>query len=128
MKKLLYIISLVALVISFSSCKKEDAAKDVDNSITKLKLFNNKFQELNSDSVISRDGENSDYETLKALAVDYYESMNKINSQIEEERKAIEKGESGDGYIDAYKKALDEKQSEIEAATTEFTENLNMLK
>lgn len=128
MKKLLYIISLAALVISSSSCKKEEAAKDIENSLTKLSVFNNKFQELYSDSIITKDGINSEFEQLKSLAADYYEVMNKINGHIEEERKAKEKGESIDGYEDAYKTALKEKESIIEKTTTEFIENLNKLK
>lgn len=128
MKKLLYIIGLVFVVFSLTSCDKEDAGKDIDNSITKLKIFNKEFQELNNDGVISKEGEKSEYSELKNLAGEYYESINKINTNIENERKAKEEGESIDGYEDAYNAALAEKQSEITAATKEFTENLNKLK
>lgn len=129
MKKILYLIGVILFAGFLTSCDKEDAVKDLDNSIVKLKIFNKKFQDFYSDGVISRikDDKSSEFNQLKDLANEYYESMNKINSQIETARLEKKEGAKEEGYEEAYKKALNERNSEIEALTSEFIENIQKL-
>ena len=131
MKKILILSGIIALAFTFSSCKKEDANKDVDDCIKKLNYFNETFIDFNQDGVISRDTleteKKSEYDKLKKIASEYYEMMNKINSQIEDEKERLEKGKKIKGYEKEYKKALIEKQSEIDKSTASFEENLGKI-
>lgn len=130
MKKTLLYIPLVLVMILFASCKKEDAAKDVENAINKLIVFNNTFDELYADGVISKEApnedEDSEYDKLKQIASQYYETMNKINRTVEEEAEDLKDGEVNE-YEAEYKKVVEEKASEIEEATKKFEENLGKI-
>lgn len=127
MKKLAHIFIIVFLSLAIVSCSKKDATKDVDLSVSKLTQFNKTFDELYEDGVISTDTikgeEQSEYDKLKKLASEYYESINKINSTIKEEE---EDGKSE--YSEAYKKALEDKNEEILKQTQLFEENISKMK
>jgi len=132
MKKIIGILCLVSLTLAFASCSKVEADKDVESSVAKLNQFNEKFAALYEDGVISTDTvaekENSEYDELATLANEYYEIMNKINSQIEEEREKAEKGKKVKGYEEAYKKALEANKENIESATALFELNISKIK
>lgn len=131
MKKIIGILCLVSLTLAFASCSKVEADKDVESSINKLNQFNDKFAELYKDGVISTDTvadkENSEYDELSTLANEYYEIMNKINSQIKEEKEKAEKGKKVKGYEEAYKKALEANKDDIESATVLFELNISKI-
>ncbi len=131
MKKIIGILCLVSLTFAFASCSKVEADKDVESSITKLNQFNDTFAALYEDGVISTDTvadkEKSEYDELGTLANEYYEIMNKINSQIEEEREKAEKGKKVKGYEEAYKKALEANKEDIESATALFELNISKI-
>ncbi len=128
MKKIISILSLVAITFMFVSCDKVEADKDVEKCILKLNQFNEKFAELYADNVISRDTvsgkELSEYDELEKIATEYYELMNKINSQIKDEKEKAEKGKKTKGYEEAYNKALEDNKEEIEKSTTLFEQNI----
>ncbi|MBN2892596.1 MAG: hypothetical protein JXL97_12080 [Bacteroidales bacterium] len=130
MKKIFLYIPFI-LVLLFASCKKEDAAKDVENALNKLAYFNEKFEELYVDGVISTEAPNEDekseFDQLKKIASEYYEIMNKINSNIEEEKEDLEKGKSIDDYEKNYNELLKEKQAVINELTMKFEENLSKM-
>ncbi|HOY39145.1 MAG: hypothetical protein KBB11_02030 [Bacteroidales bacterium] len=131
MKKILYLSIAVVLTLSIASCKKYDVAKDVDMSILKLNQFNDKFAEFYKDEVISKDTleneKSSEFDQLKKIAGEYYEIINKINSQIKEDQERVKNGKKSKGYEDDYKKALSEKNDAIEKSTGLFIENMNKL-
>lgn len=131
MKKIL-ILCVLTLAVGFASCNKEEPSKDVEVSIKKLNYFNQSFDEFMSDGVISRDtvaGEkSSEYDKVKKTATEYYELINKINGQIKDEHKRIEKGKKIHNYEEKYNKALEEKKSEIDAAVAGFEERILKLK
>lgn len=131
MKKTLYLIGIFALVLSFTACNKVEADKDVDNSINKMKQFNELFDKFYEDGVISKeakdDKEESEFDQLKAVANEYYEIINKINNQIKEDKENVERGKESNNYEEAYKKALDDRKADIEEATKAFEANLNKI-
>lgn len=126
MKNILVITLVVILSTSLFSCKKNDAKKDIDTGIVKLKQFNNKFNELYTDGQISRDTlegkESSEYDELKQISAEYYEVVNKINGAIEKETK-----KKKDKYTKKYKELLEEKKGEIDDVTSKFNENLTKI-
>jgi flagellar biosynthesis/type III secretory pathway protein FliH len=126
MKKIL-ILGFVALALVFTSCKKENPEKDVQNSINKLTYFNNSFNEFNADGVITVEGEDNEFGQLKKIASDYYEAINKINTKVTEDRDKVAEGKKSTGYEEAYKAAIKELDAEISKATTEFTANMEKL-
>jgi predicted transcriptional regulator len=129
--KNIFVIGLIALAFSFTACDKEDAAKDVDYCIKKLNQFNTEFAEMYEDGLISKDTiegeENSEYDQIKKLASQYYELVNKINSNIEEEKELAEKGKKTEGYEEAYNQTLKEREEDITKAVELFEENLKKL-
>lgn len=131
MKKIL-IFGMIALAFGFASCSKEEPVKDVDTCIKKLNYFNTAFEGFMEDGVISKDtieGEkSSEYNKIEATATEYYELINKINSQIADEKERIEKGKKIHDYELKHKEALEAKKEEIEAASALFIENLNSMK
>ena len=130
MKKTLYLIGIIILALSITSCNKVEADKDVDNSINKMKQFNELFDKLYEDGVISKeaeDKEDSEFDQLKALANDYYEIINSINNQIKEDKENVERGKKSNNYEEAYKKALDDRKTDIEKVTKAFEANLNKI-
>lgn len=131
MKKLLYISGIIIISISIMSCTKNDAVKDLDLCIAKLNQFNQKFAELNKDGVIAKDtvanAKESEFDQLKKIAGEYYDAINKINSNIKEEHEKVAKGKKSAGYEDAYKKAIETKKAEIDKATALFIENINKI-
>ena len=129
MKNILKVIILSLVVLSFSSCKdKMNAEKDVNACVSKLKQFNTKFEEFNKDGVISKDGDKSEFNKLKKIAAGYYEAVNKINSNIKDEKEAKAAGEEIKGYEEAYKKNLQDRNSEIEPLVEKFKANIEALK
>ncbi|HXK81306.1 MAG TPA: hypothetical protein PLO05_04020 [Bacteroidales bacterium] len=130
MKKTLYLIGIITLALSITSCNKVDADKDVDNSINKMKQFNELFDKLYEDGVISKEAEgkeDSEFDQLKTLANDYYEIINSINNQIKEDKENVEKGKKSNNYEEAYKKALEDRKTDIEEVTKVFEANLNKI-
>ncbi len=131
MKNKSYIFGLVLMAIFFTSCSKLEVDKDVDNCIVKMKLFNNKFEELYNDKKISKEAESgqdaSEFEQLKKNASEYYELMNKINSAIEDERKEVEEGGKAEGYEDEYNRILENRKGEINSVTETFMNNLKKI-
>ncbi|MBN2681344.1 MAG: hypothetical protein JXR58_02440 [Bacteroidales bacterium] len=123
MKKIRNIFILGLVAFALVSCTKKDATKDVDLSIAKLEQFNKTFDELYEDGVIATDTvegkKQSEYDELKKLASEYYESINQINTAIKEEKE-----DGKDEYSAAYKKALEEKNEKILELTAKFEENL----
>ena len=129
MKKILLYIPII-LLISLSSCKKEDASKDVNASISKLVYFNEIFKEFYSDGNISTEAtgeEKSEYAKLKKIGGEYYDLMNKINNQVKKEKEALADGDEIDNYEDAYKKALKDNEDKINKVTEEFQKNIEIL-
>ncbi len=106
MKKILLIIVSLFLLFSLTSCKKEDATKDFENSIEKLKYFNTQFETYYADGVISKKssgkGEVSEFDDLKKIATEYYELMNKINRTVEAEREDLKDGQTVSEYEKLY--------------------------
>jgi len=133
MKKLT-ILSLVILAFSFTACDKENANKDVENCINKLNHFNTTFNEYNADGVISKEKnlgkrkDQSEFGNLKKIASEYYELMNKINSNIADEKEALEKGKKIDDYEKKYRESIMTSKSEIEKATSIFNKNIEEMK
>jgi protein subunit release factor B len=130
MKKALYMIGIFAFALTFTSCNKVEADKDVDNSINKMKQFNELFDKLYEDGVISKeakDKEESEFDQLKAVANEYYEIINKINNNIKEDNENVERGKKSNNYEEAYKKALDERKDDIKEVTKIFEDNLNKI-
>ena len=127
MKKIL-IFGMIALAFGFASCSKEEPVKDVDACIKKLTYFNTSFEGFMEDGVISTDtitGEkSSEFDMVKKTATEYYELVNKINSQIEDEKERLEKGKKIHDYEVKYKEALEAKKAEIETAAAKFEENI----
>ncbi|HBS86208.1 MAG: hypothetical protein A2W91_09445 [Bacteroidetes bacterium GWF2_38_335] len=121
MKKITKILLAGVLCLFLASCSKKDAVKDLDFSLKKLEVFNEKFDELFKDGVISTEAkgdEKSEYDQLKTLAGEYYESINKINTALKE---------GDEDYVAAHKKALEEKQADIDKLTAKFMENLEKM-
>jgi hypothetical protein len=129
MKKTVYLSGFLVLLLSIISCSKIDVEKDVNLSIAKLNQFNNQFNEFYTDGIISKDTlqnqKSSEFDQLKKFASEYYEVINKINAQIEEEKEAASKGKKVDGYEDAYVKSIE--TLEVEKATSLFIENLGKI-
>ncbi len=115
-------------MLSFISCKKENPVKDLDNAVNKIKAFNTKFEEFYSDGIISKESssekEKSEYETLKKIATQYYDIMNKINTNIKLEKKDLNKGETIGKYQAEYERLVKEREKEIKEITEIFNENL----
>ncbi len=130
MKKLM-IYGLIAMAFLFSSCSKDDPKADVDKLIVTMERYNDTFDKLNEDGVISREApnedENSEYDELKEIANQYYEGLNNINKKIDKEKTRIEDGKKVNNYEDGYKTAVKEKEAEIEKVTKEFIEKVKML-
>lgn len=127
MKKFL-ILGLVAVAFVFTSCNKENATEDVDKAIKKLEYYNETFADFYSDGVIDTvqvdKKTKSEAERLKKIATEYYEMINKINSNVKDEREDVEKGKKSKGYEDAYKAALEAKAEEMNAAYELFAKNV----
>ena len=129
MKKILLYLPII-LIVSLTSCKKEDAGKDVNASISKLVYFNETFNELYADGKISTEAtgeEKSEYSKLESIGSEYYDLMNKINNQVKKEKEALAEGDEIDNYEEAYKKALKDNEEKINTVTTEFQKNLEIL-
>ncbi len=125
MKKTYLILFVIAVL--FSSCKKEDALKDVGNAISKMTYFNETFDTFFEDGIIETEGvgeEDSEYDKLKGIATEYYDIMNKINNNIKLEKEKLEKGKKIDNYEEKYLETIKEKEDEILKATKLFEENL----
>ncbi len=131
MKKILYFIGIITLVFTLTSCNKVEADRDVDNCINKMNQFNELFSELYADGVISKEvsgGQSeSEFDKLKVVANEYYELMNKINNQIKDDKERVEKGKKPKNYEEAYKKALNDRRTDIEEVTKIFENNLNKI-
>lgn len=124
------IYGFIALAFVFSSCSSDadkDAKGDVDKLIINLNYFNETFNELYEDGVISKEGDDSEYDKVREIANQYYEALNNMNKKIEKERTKAEEGKKIDGYEEAFSAAQKEKQSEIEKATQQFIENLEKI-
>ena len=130
MKNIL-IISILALAFAFTSCDRDKADEDVDTAIVQLEQFNNKFVEYNKDGVISRDtleGESkSEYDKLKKIASQYYETMNKINKNVKTEKEELIEGKKTHGYEEVYNEALKANEAKIEEQSKLFIENLEKI-
>ena len=130
MKKLM-IYGLIAMAFLFSSCSKDDPKADVDKLIVTMERYNETFDKLNEDGVISREApnedEDSEYDELREIANQYYEGLNNINKKIDKEKTRIEDGKKVNNYEDGYKTAVKEKEAEIEKVTKEFIEKVKML-
>ena len=120
MKKIL-ILSLISLAFVFTSCDRDKADEDVETAIKQLNLFNNTFEEMYADGVISKEAPNekekSEYDKLKKLASQYYETMNKINKNVKEEKDRVTEGKESHGYEEAYKEAIEANKADIETKT-----------
>ena len=131
MKKIfLYIPIILALLLATSCKKKADASKDVVNAVNKLNYFNKTFTDLYSDGEISKvedEDKNSEFKDLRTIASEYYEMMNKINTNIEDEKEDLAKGKSIDDYEKKYKEALEANSEELNKATKLFEENLSKM-
>lgn len=129
MKKLFILGLITMLSFSLTSCDKEDPSKDVNNAIAKLSYFNETFEKLFEDGKISKEGgDESEFKQLRQISSEYYELINKINDKVAEENERILKKKKIDNYNEGYKKALKEKQSEIDAAVALFEANMEKLK
>lgn len=130
MKKLM-IYGLIAMAFLFSSCSKDDPKADVDKLIVTMERYNETYDKLNEDGVISREApnedEDSEYDELREIANQYYEGLNNINKKIDKEKTRIEDGKKVNNYEDGYKTAVKEKEAEIEKVTKEFIEKVKML-
>lgn len=128
MKKILIYIPIVFMVLFASSCKEDDAGKDVDAIINKLKQFNDTYKKFAVDGISKgneeKEDEKSEFNKLKKIANEYYDLMNKANKQIKNEK--AENGTSK--YEVEFKKAIDEKKAKIKEATDLFIANMNELK
>ncbi len=135
MKNKIIIVLIACFSLGLTSCKKEDAHKDVDGLIKKMNYFCKKYEEFSADGVISKEAKSkkdeSEYVQLKKIAQGYYEAMNKINKNVQKEQEKLEKGKNPKklkGYGESYQSALKEKNAEIEEATKKFNEALNEVK
>ena len=129
MKKLFLYLPII-LIIIVSSCKKEDATKDVNASISKLSYFNETFEEFYADGKISTEAngeEKSEYDKLKKIGSEYYDLINKINNQVKKEKEDREEGKKVKNYEEAYKQALKDNNEKIEEVFKEFQKNLAIL-
>jgi ribosomal protein S20 len=130
MKKIL-ILGMIFTAFVFTSCQKEDANKDVETAISQLKLFNQSFDEYYEDGVISKDtlagDDNSEYDKLKKLASNYYETINNINKNVQKEVEMLNKGKKIENYDERYQEALKTHQDEIDKHTAIFEENLSKI-
>ena len=135
MKKIIYFFVIVALSLTTIACSKQNAVEDVERSIAKLNQFNSTFEKFYNDGVIDgintkgdkNKDEDSEYNQLKKLAEEYYELINRINSNINEDKENVKKGKKSNGYEEKYKKAIESKKDEIEKATDLFIKNLSIL-
>lgn len=132
MKNIL-VLGLVMLTVLLSSCDKQKPSKDVENSINKLNYFNETFTEYYQDGVISKENtlgqrmDKSEYDNLKTIATEYYELINKINSNISEEAELAAEGKKIDNYEQNYQKELAAREADILAATKKFHANLAII-
>lgn len=119
------------MAFMFSSCSNDDPKADVDKLIVTMERFNETFDKLNEDGVISREApnedEDSEYDELREIANQYYEGLNNINKKIDKEITRVEEGKKVNNYEDGYKTAIKEKEAEIDKVTEKFIENLKML-
>lgn len=131
MKKLFIYIPLIIAMMTLTSCKKEDAAKDLQNVIDKINYFNTTFETLYADGVISTekpdDDTPSEYEQLETIASQYYDMMNKINSNIADEKDDLDDGQTIGEYEQLYLDLLAEKDAELVEITTKFEDNLSKM-
>lgn len=131
MKKILIYLPFILAMMVFSSCKKEDAAKDLQKVIDKINYFNSTFEDFYSDGVISTEKPDADtpseYEKLKEIASQYYEMMNKINSNITDERDDLDDGQTIGEYEQKYIDLLSQRNAEIVEITTLFEDNLSKM-
>jgi len=135
MNKIRYFLAIAVLSLLTIACSKQNALEDVELSIAKLNQFNSTFENFYKDGVIEginlKKGEkkdaNSEYNQLKKLAEEYYELINRINSNIKEDKENVNKGKKSNGYEEKYKKAIESKKDEIEKVTDLFITNLNIL-
>jgi len=126
MKKIM-IYGFIAMAFIFSSCSNDDANADMEKLITSLNYFNETFDELYEDGVISKEGDDSEYDKLRELANQYYEALNNINKKIEKEQTKAKEGKKINDYEKAFEAAKKEEQSEIEKITQQFMENLEKI-
>ncbi|MBN2891631.1 MAG: hypothetical protein JXL97_07180 [Bacteroidales bacterium] len=131
MKKILIYLPLILAMMVLSSCKKEDAAKDLQKVIDKINYFNTTFEGFYSDGVISTekpdDDTPSEYEKLKEIASQYYDMMNKINSNIADEKDDLDDGQTIGEYEQQYIDLLSQRNAEIIEITTLFEDNLSKM-
>lgn len=130
MNRLKNIFSVIILSLFFVACGKIEVEKDVNNCINKLNRFNNLYTTFSQDGVISKektDKNDAEFDQLKKVASEYYELVNKINSEITKEKEKLKKGKKIKGYEKKYQEILKAKQTEIEKATKLFEENLSKL-
>ena len=135
MKKITYFLAIAVLSLMTVACSKQNAVEDVDLSISKLNQFNSTFEKFNQDGVIDginptknkEENKDSEYRQLKKLAEEYYELINRINSNIKKDKERISKGKKSNGYEEKYIQAIESKKDEIAKATDLFIKNLNIL-
>ena len=130
MKKILLYLPIV-LLLALVSCSKEEASKDFESSISKLNSFNETFEKFYEDGIISKEkpeGQDySEYEKLKKIGSEYYDSINKINNQISKEKESLEKGKKIKGYEESYKQVLKKNETRVNEITTLFQKNIEIL-
>jgi len=106
MKKILIYLPLIIAMFTLTSCNKDDANEDVQNVIAKINYFNATFETFYADGVISTDEPDdktdSEYDQLKSIASQYYDLMNKINKNIEDEREDLDDGQTIGEYEQLY--------------------------
>ncbi len=123
MKKLIYIVVIGLSILFMGSCKRPNAEKETKNVVDKLEYFNKTFKKYYEDRVIS----SKEYSELKDIANGYYEMMNKINMNIQEERKDAKEGKEIFNYEDKYKKSLSDLDQRIKEQTAIFEKNIRIL-
>ncbi len=130
MKKVLLYLPLMLIMFTFTSCKKQNAEKDLENAINKLNFFNQKFDEFYQDGVISKkaanDNESSEYDQLKRIATEYYELINKINKTVADIDAKLKDGEENK-YRTAYVAATKKREAEIDKVFDEFKQNVEKI-
>ncbi|MDD4086932.1 MAG: hypothetical protein PHP48_06790 [Bacteroidales bacterium] len=129
--KNLFFLAIILTSFVFTSCQKEDANKDVETAINQLKIFNQTFSKFYQDGVISKDtlanNDNSEYDMLKKLASNYYETINRINKNVQKGAEKLKKGNKSEHYEDQYKSAISNQSEEIELLTSNFINNLQRI-
>lgn len=129
MKKLIYITAVITgVLLMATSCKKLEAEKDVKNAVAKLEYFNKMFAEYYADGTITGIADNTgEYSGLRDIANEYYELINKINTNIQEEAEKAKKGKKTQNYEAKYKEQLAAFDAKIKEQTALFQSNLKIL-